>query len=100
VREVHRVQKLLVAVEFSSRGVRIYAVAVDAPEGLQTVSEADRRQLCLDPKRRAVLGCGTVASYKRGCKCQECRAANAAYWRATHPPKCSMNQQLTQRAGT
>lgn len=28
------------------------------------------------PLRRPPLGCGTVASYTRGCRCDECRAAN------------------------
>lgn len=28
------------------------------------------------------LPCGTNASYKRGCRCDECRAANAAYTKA------------------
>lgn len=39
----------------------------------------------IEPEERGrpitVKDCGTLASYRRGCKCGECKAANAAYYR-------------------
>ena len=32
--------------------------------------------------RRPIQGCGTVAAYKRGCRCDPCKAAKSAAWSA------------------
>lgn len=53
------------------------ALAVSA----RTVLRARRRHGIASTWSRPAPLCGTLAAYRRGCRCRPCRAANVAHWR-------------------
>ena len=45
-------------------------------------------------KRKILKPCGTVASYKRGCRCDECREAQNSYRMSFYTPEKRRKQYL------
>lgn len=68
-----------------NKGRRIPCASCGAPIYWSTTSRPRGEARCRECIR-SEHGCGTVASYKRGCRCVECRRANAEATRNYLPP--------------
>jgi hypothetical protein len=91
----------------SDTGERAEAVELAAAQGLRTAARAvgrsanTVRQWCKAagvrwaPNPRELKPCGTLAAYRRGCRCADCLAANAAYHRMCRNDRLRLVEEHT-----